>query len=205
MSNTVLLTPPPPILPPQPNNITPEGHGQIVDHGTDGDGIEFITINSRSGNTFFLVIDHTRGGNNVYFLNAVTEWDLLNLAAEADLPTPPAFSEPPPTPTPVVQEPLPTPEPIPEPVNDNGGNMGMIIFMLLAGAGVFGAAYYFKILKPKQAKQAEEDLDDDDDDYDDNEDGEEFTEDDVLDDIENETSSVDMEEVHSSDKNEDER
>jgi len=170
VSNTVLLTPPPPMQPPQPNNLTPEGQGQVIDHATNEDNIEFLTINTPAGNTFFLVIDHTRADNNVYFLNAVTEWDLLTLAYNAELPAPPQFSQPPPPP-PVVQEVAPEPEP--EPIEDSGNsNMGMVIFMLVAGVGVFGAAYYFKIVKPKQDKLAEEGLDDDDFDGD-------FTDDDV--------------------------
>ena len=43
-SNTVLLTPPPPALPPPPNNFTPDGQGEVLDHLTDGDGVEFITV-----------------------------------------------------------------------------------------------------------------------------------------------------------------
>lgn len=184
VSNTVLLTPPPPVQPPQPNNLSPEGQGEIVDHATDGDGIEFITINTPAGNTFFLVIDHTRGGNNVYFLNAVTEWDLLTLAADADLPTPPQFTEPPPPPV-VIQEAPPQPEPTPEPVEDSeGGNTGMIIFMVIAGAGVFAAAYYFKILKPKQMKEMQGD-----DDFDDDEDEDDFDEDSEDEDIDGENDS----------------
>ena len=186
VSNTVLLTPPPPFQPPQPNNLTPEGQGEIVDHSTDGDGIEFITINTPAGNTFFLIIDHTRGGNNVYFLNAVTEWDLLTLAADAELPTPPQFAEPPPPPPVVVQETQPQPEPTPAPVDDSGGgNTGMIIFMVIAGVGVFAAAYYFKILKPKQMKQMQGDEDFD------NEDDEEGDEDEDFDDLDNEDGDID--------------
>ena len=85
-SDTVLLTPPPPFEPPPPNNITPDGQGEVLDHLRSGDGIEFITITTPIGNVFHLIIDHTRSSNNVYFLNAVTEWDLLTLAAEAELP-----------------------------------------------------------------------------------------------------------------------
>ena len=176
VSSTVLLTPPPPMLPPQPNNLTPEGQGQVIDHATSADNIEFITINTPAGNTFFLVIDHTRGGNNVYFLNAATEWDLLTLAADAELPTPPQFAEPPPPPPPVIVQEIP-PQPEPVPIDEGGGNLGMIIFMVIAGGGVFAVAYYFKILKPKQAKQTEDDDEDEDEDdeyedFDDSEDEE---------------------------------
>ena len=173
VSNTILLTPPPPIQPPQPNNLTPEGQGQVIDHATNSDLIEFITINTPAGNVFHLIIDHTRSGNNVYFLNAVTEWDLLTLAEEAELPAPPQFSPAPPPIMETPQEPPPQQEAPPTNEGDNGGtSMGMVIFFVIAGAGVFGAAYYFKILKPKQQRQMESMMDADEDAEEDGEDSE---------------------------------
>ena len=81
-SETVFLAPPAPEQPPASNNITPDGQGEVLDHLTNEDNIEFITIETPSGNIFYLIIDHTRPNNNVYFLNSVNEWDLLALAAE---------------------------------------------------------------------------------------------------------------------------
>ena len=174
-SDTVLLTPPPPAQPPLPNNFTPEGQGEIQDSLTDGDGVEFFTITTESGNVFHLIIDHTRGSNNVFFLNAVTEWDLLTLAADAELPVPPHIA--PPTPPPVIVEHEPPPvveemptEPAQEPVaEESGGRMGLFIFLIIAGAGAFGVIYYLKILKPKQEREmyGGESDDDDLDDYED--------------------------------------
>jgi len=159
-SDTVLLTPPPPAQPPIQNNFTPEGQGEIQDSLTSGDGIEFFTITTESGNVFHLIIDHTRSSNNVYFLNAVTEWDLLTLAADAELPIPPQISPPiPPPPVIVEHEPPPTteeppPDPMPEPIaEESGGRMGTFIFLAIGGAGVFGVIYYLKILKPKQERE----------------------------------------------------
>ena len=63
--------------------FTPDGTGTVVDNVTDEDGKEFFTITTPSENVFYLVIDRQRTENNVYFLNAVTEKDLLALA-EAD-------------------------------------------------------------------------------------------------------------------------
>ena len=159
-SDTVLLSPPPPAQPPIQNNFTPEGQGEIQDSLTDGDGIEFFTITTEAGNVFHLIIDHTRSSNNVFFLNAVTEWDLLTLAADAELAIPPNIAPPTPPPPIVVEhepppvvdepEPEPTPEPIPK---DSGGRMGTFIFLGIGGAGAFGVIYYLKILKPKQEQE----------------------------------------------------
>lgn len=164
-SSTVLLTPPTPAQPPAPNNITPDGQGEILDHLTSGDNIEFITINTPSGSIFYLVIDHTRSSNNVFFLNPVTEWDLLTLAAVAELPVPPNVTgqstpQTPPTiietepPPPITETPTPTEPPQTTPTeNDGGGRMGMFIFLAIGGAGAFGVIYYLKIVKPRKERE----------------------------------------------------
>ena len=141
--------------------LTPEGNLTLVDDYhtsySDGSGQQFITLVSKSGATFYLVIDRQRTENNVYFLNAVTEKDLLNLA-EAD--PEPEVTEP------VVQpepDPEPVPEPEPEPEKDTAfpvGNLLMVAVVALVGGG---AAYYFKVYRPKHEAAG---LDEDDYDYD---------------------------------------
>ena len=137
--------------------FTPDGTGTVVDNATDEDGKEFFTITTPSENVFYLIVDRQRTEENVYFLNAVTEKDLLALA-EAD-PEPEA-------PEPVTQpepDPEPVAEPDPEPEKDTGfpvGNLLMIAAVLLVGGG---AAYYFKVYRPKHEAA---DLDEDDYDYD---------------------------------------
>ena len=134
------------------------GH-QFPQVNSDGSGQQFITLVSKSGATFYLVIDRQRTEENVYFLNAVTEKDLLALA-ESD--PEPEVKEP-------VTQPEPGPEPVaepePEPEKDAGfpvGNLLMVAAVLLVGGG---AAYYFKVYRPKH--EAPE-LDEDDYDYDEN-------------------------------------
>jgi hypothetical protein len=156
-SNTVLITPPPQAFPPQPNNITPDGQGELIDHLTGDDGIEFFTINSRAGNNFYLVIDHTRSSNNVYFLNAVTEWDLIRLAEDAELAPPPHIS--PPMPIIIIEaeestpEPTPAPEPPPQTSSGIDGKFLIIGVFVLVGGGVIA---YVKFIKPKQGGYGEE-------------------------------------------------
>lgn len=83
----------------------------------------------KNENAFHLIIDRQRTEENVYFLNAVTEKDLLALA-----------------------------EPEPEPEKDAGfpiDNLLMIAAVLLVGGG---AAYYFKVYRPKhEAPESDED------------------------------------------------
>ena len=50
---------------------------------SDGSGQQFITLVSKSGNTFYLVIDrNSKGAQTVHFLNLVDEADLLALMEE---------------------------------------------------------------------------------------------------------------------------
>ena len=69
--------------------LTPEGNLSIVDDYhtsySDGSGQQFITLVSKSGNTFYLVIDrNAKGQQTVYFMNLVDEADLLALMEEED-------------------------------------------------------------------------------------------------------------------------
>ena len=139
-----------------PNPFTPAGTGTVIDNATDADGKEFYTIMTPSENVFYLIIDRQRETENVYFLNAVTEKDLLALAEQSGDTDTSAIPETPiVTPTP---EPEPTPEPAPEP--ESGGGMGMMIFVVAVVLIGGGAGYYFKIYRPKQQQaDIEEDYD----------------------------------------------
>ena len=69
--------------------LTPEGNLSIVDDYhtsySDGSGQQFITLVSKSGNTFYLVIDrNAKGENTVHFMNLVDESDLLSLMEDED-------------------------------------------------------------------------------------------------------------------------
>ena len=140
---------------PQPetqNPFTPDGTGTVVDNATDQDGKEFYTITTPDENVFFLVIDNQKSADNVYFLNAVTEDDLLPLAEKG-------------------KEKLETPAPEVKPEAEKTDNP--MFSLLLIGAVVLigsGIGYYFKIYKPKHEAP---DLEDD---YCEYEEPEEFTE-----------------------------
>lgn len=139
---------------PEPNPFTPSGTGTVVDNATDEDGKEFFTIQTPAENVFYLVIDRQRGTENVYFLNAVTEADLLALA---ELPEEPVAPSPTPTPEPAPDD---TPEPTPQPEQKQGGNMGMLLLVAAVVLIGGGAAFYFKVYRPKhQTAAPEEDYD----------------------------------------------
>ena len=69
--------------------LTPEGNLSLVDDYhtsySDGSGQQFITLVSKSGATFYLVIDrNAKGQQTVHFMNLVDEADLLALMEEED-------------------------------------------------------------------------------------------------------------------------
>jgi len=66
------------------NNAIPPGTGTVVDVFTGEDGRKFYTIKTPAGNTFYLIIDFNKQSENVYFLDAVNENDLLALAEKAN-------------------------------------------------------------------------------------------------------------------------
>ena len=141
---------------------------------------QFITVQASGGNTFYIVIDYDKPTDEdgeqfqTYFLNMVDEADLL-AAAEAAGVEQAACSCPEKcaagavnTDCPVCSvnmgkcvgaEPEPEPAPEPEPEPEKPGNAGMILLVLAVMGIGGGAAWYFKIYRPKhqQADQPEED------------------------------------------------
>lgn len=141
------------------NPLTPDGNATLVDQASDKDGKEFYTFTSPAGNQFFLIIDKQRSDNNVYFLDYVTEKDLISLAKKDK--ENPLITE---TPEPETKQPEPKEEkPEENPVEEEKSekkqsNIGMFLILLLVTVGVGIVAYYFKILKPKQELDAADDF-----------------------------------------------
>lgn len=191
-----------------PFAFTPDGNLTLIDdflqievpgdEETEQVEKQFITVQSKNGNTFYIVIDRNGETENVYFLNLVDEADLMALMEGEDGETAaPACSctdkcvvgaintnceicrtnmsectgkEP-------VVEPEPT-EPVEEPTEEpKSTNFMPIIVVLIAGAGGF-AVYWFKFRKPKTKTSGSSDLDD----YDFGEDDEDYDEETELDD-----------------------
>ncbi len=71
--------------------LTPDGNLTLVDdiESQDEENKQFLTVQSKNGNYFYLVIDRANDGENVYFLNMVDESDLLALIDEAPVETSP--------------------------------------------------------------------------------------------------------------------
>lgn len=61
--------------------LTPDGNLEIVDDIVH-ENKQFITVKSRSGAEFYIVIDRSRESDNVYFLNQIDDVDLFALLEE---------------------------------------------------------------------------------------------------------------------------
>ncbi|GHU58611.1 bacteriocin [Clostridia bacterium] len=140
--------------------FTPDGTGTVLDNTTNENGKEFFTVKTPDGNVFYLIVDRERESDNVYLLNAVNEDDLSSLAKSGDGKTVSAISVPEVTKSPETTETTPTPEPEPAPKKSGSGSL---VFIGIAALTVGGAAYYFKIVKPKMGGASEPDYEQDDD------------------------------------------
>jgi hypothetical protein len=147
--------------------FTPDGTGTVVDSATDEDGKQFYTIITPAGNTFYLIIDLERDSDNVYFLDAVTEKDLLALAEsdgdteESDTDSAVTSTAEPETSAEVTATPE-TSEAAAEPASmeTQDNNMGTLLLVLVVVLIGGGAGYYFKIYSPKhQEAESEDDFD----------------------------------------------
>ena len=140
--------------------LTPEGNLTVVDDYqttfSDGTAQQFITLVSKSGAYFYLIIDRAADGDQTaHFLNMVDEADLMALMDEEDIPEP----EPEPEPAP---EPEPLPEPEPEEEKDGAGKF---ILVLLVLAGIAGGGAYLWLKMQQKKREAEENKPDPDADY----------------------------------------
>lgn len=163
------------------SGLTPDGNMDLVDdlNGEDADGMEFLTVTTKSGHTFYIIIERGKNTENVHFLNQVDEADLMALMSdeekeqfvkdveEEEQPVITPTLEPEETTEPEVTEPEKTEKP---------GNNGLAI---LAVFGVIGVAviagYYVMKVKPGRKRST---LDEDLEFYDD----EEYENEDVSDD-----------------------
>ena len=164
--------------------LTPDGNLTLVDDigSVSGAGKQFITVESKAGNTFYLIIDRDDEGNeNVHFLNQVDEADLMALTEDGEAIVPTctctdkcavgAIN----TNCPVCRTNMTecggkekvaetTPDPAAEPAEDtpkkgsNGSGIIVAVLLLLLGGG--GALYWFKLRKPKTDTKGSDDLDD---------------------------------------------
>ena len=123
-------------------SLTPNGNMTLVDDYVIGD-TQYITVQTKNGNYFYIIIDRNGETENVHFLNKVDEADLLPLLdKEFDFGTEPD-----------------TPEEPTEPVepDDKAEQRKEVLTRGLVLAGIFaavgGGIYIISKKKPKKEKE----------------------------------------------------
>ena len=166
----------------EPQPLTPEGNMELIDdiQGDASEDKQFIVVQSRGGNYFYIVIDKAaQGENTVHFLNQVDEKDLLQLMEDEQTEAPACsctekcVAGSVNTDCPVcsvnmsecagkeVTEPTPQPaEPAETAPEKSTGGAGLVVVVLLLLLGGGGALYWFKLRKPKADTRGADDLDD---------------------------------------------
>jgi hypothetical protein len=142
--------------------LTPDGTGTVIDNVTNEDGKEFFTITTPSKHVFYLIIDRQKNAENVYFLDAVTDKDLLALAKSdnedvSGSSSSKTVSTPETSSTPTVSTPMVSSNSQPEKQNSSAGIAAVAV---LAAILVGTAVWFFKFRKPGKKDKNRPDPDD---------------------------------------------
>lgn len=175
--------------------LTPDGNltliddilqaGAFVNDETERAEKQFITVQSKNGNYFYLVIDRAGDTENIYFLNLVDEADLMALMEDGNTEKPVAscsctdkcivgsintacevcrtnMSECTGKESVVDTEPEPEADESDgkEPADTKTSNSGLLIAVFLVAAGAGGAIYWFKFRNKQPKNKGGNDLDD---------------------------------------------
>ena len=142
--------------------LTPDGTGTVIDNVTNEDGKEFFTITTPSKHVFYLIIDRQKNAENVYFLDAVTDKDLLALAKSdnedvSGSSSSKTASAPETSSAPTVSTPTVSSVSRPEKQNNSAGIAGVTV---LAAIFIGAAVWFFKFRKPGKKDKSKPDPDD---------------------------------------------
>lgn len=153
--------------------LTPEGNLTLVDDIDEAhsEALQYMTVQTKNGNIFYLIVDRSGDEDNVYFLNMVDESDLMALMDEE---TQEKFNE---AINPSVKEEekkddstvlfsnqdtkddTDVKDAEKEIIKETSSNpVGMFIVFIIIGAVVAGGYYFFKIKPEREKPDVDEDI-----------------------------------------------
>ena len=127
-------------------SFTPEGNLTLVDdiQRSDDTDKQFLTVETRDGSLFFIVIDRSANRDNVYFLNLVDDADLIALLRDPelteeieDLMRVPEITTAPEDNKPEINDPVTEPK-----SSLSGKRPALLVLLLVAGGAVFWIVRY---------------------------------------------------------------
>ena len=144
--------------------LTPEGNLTLIDDIDEehSENLQYMTVQTRNGEYFYLIVDRSGTQDNVYFLNAVDEADLFSILSEEDqelidkLKTSQEEEEPA---SPIIlDDDTKEDESSVTEQQKKNNPFAMLIVFSVVGVGIAGAYYFFKIKPGKNQIQADDDL-----------------------------------------------
>ena len=137
------------------------GNAQLLDDAKNDETKEFLTVQTKNNQTFFVVIDRANTADNVYMLSMIDEDDLKEfLTEEEEEPglALPEKEEPPSEEDPFEEEAARREQEQMQGANDmRNGAAVFVCGLLLAGVAFCGGYYYFKFYRPRKEEEEAED------------------------------------------------
>ena len=130
------------------NNAYPIHNGNETEANDQfsADARQFISFKTKSGKVFHLIINHDEQDQNVMLLTEVSEDDLLNMVEQKESKPEITKEEPEKEESKEAQ----TPKKMEE-----SGSMGSYVLLIFVVGLVMAVAYYFKVVKKKEAEAVE--------------------------------------------------
>lgn len=130
------------------NNAYPIHHGNETEANDQfsADARQFISFKTKSGKVFHLIINHDEQDQNVMLLTEVSEDNLLNMVEQKESKPEITKEEPEKEESKEAQ----TPKKMEE-----SGSMGSYVLLIFVVGLVMAVAYYFKVVKKKEAEAVE--------------------------------------------------
>lgn len=144
----------------QGESFSVPGNGQLADDLNSDESKQFLTIQTKNGNTFFMILDRSSNTENVYMLSMIDEDDLAEFIGDSKKESKqPSIVIPETENTSNSSSSLKAEKGPETEEKKDGMSRGALLAIVLLLVGSVGGYYYFKVLKPRK-EEDEEDVED---------------------------------------------